>query len=380
MSRTGVVVTGIGLVTPLGVGKSHVWSNLVNGHHGIVKLDEDAFKRLPSRIAGRVPSFPLADPEDAHHPRFIQLALKAASDSILDARIELGEHAGVAIGSGMSCVNEISQQAAILETNGPRRVSPHFVPRILGNMAAGHICMRYGLRGPMFSPSTACATGASAIGDAFRAIKHGYARVMLAGACESCVDPLSFAGFTQARALTTRFNEDPSRASRPFDKDRSGFVLGEGAAVLVLEDREHARRRNAPQIYGEILGYGTSADAYHVTASHPDGLGAKLAMMRSVEEAGISTAQIDYINAHGTSTPLGDRAELQAIASVFQNDIFVSSTKGATGHLLSAAGAVESAFTLLTLHSVALILSCFLLTLCRVLFRRIGIFIPWMTA
>lgn len=372
-----MVVTGIGLVTPLGTGKSYVWPKLVNGQHGIVKLDDDSFQQLPSRIAGRVPSFPLAGPEDAHHPRFIQLALKAASDSIIDARIELEEHTGVAIGSGMSCVNEISQQATILETRGPRRVSPHFVPRILGNMAAGHICMRYGLRGPIFSPSTACATGASAIGDAFRAIKHGYASVMLAGACESCVDPLSLAGFTQARALTSRFNEDPSGASRPFDKDRSGFVLGEGAAVLVLEDYEHARRRNAPQIYGEVLGYGTSADAYHVTASHPDGLGAKLAMIRSMEEADISTAQVDYINAHGTSTPLGDRAELQAVASVFKNDVVVSSTKGATGHLLSAAGAVESVFTLLTLHSVALILSRFLLIFFRALFHLIGILIRW---
>lgn len=345
-------MTGVGLVTPLGTGKANVWPRLINGEHGIVKLEEDAFKQLPSRIAGRVPDLTLAHPEDSHHPRFIQLALKAASDSILDASIELDNTYGVSIGSGMSCVNEISQQAAIMASKGHRRVSPHFVPRILGNMAAGHICMRYGLRGPVFSPSTACATGASAIGDAFRAIKHGYASVMLAGATESCIDPLSMAGFTQARALTTKRNEDPSGASRPFDKDRSGFVLGEGAAVLVLEDLEHAISRSAPQIYGEVLGYGTSADAYHVTASHPDGLGARLAMTRSIQEASLLTTQIDYINAHGTSTPLGDRAELEAISAVFEDGIVVTSTKGATGHLLSAAGAVESAFTLLALHHV----------------------------
>lgn len=247
----------------------------------------------------------------------------------------------------MSCVNEIWEQAKTFEKKGSRRVSPHFVPRILGNMAAGHVTIKYGFRGPVYSPSTACATGASSIGEAFRAIKHGETDVMIAGSTESCIDPLSIAGFCQARALTTKYNDTPEMASRPFDHARKGFVIGEGAAVLILEEMQHAINRKA-SVVCEIVGYGSSADAYHITASHPEGLGAKLAMKRAMVEAGIGPYEVDYINAHATSTPLGDEVELKAISSLLPQTICVSSTKGATGHLLSAAGAVEGAFTALS--------------------------------
>lgn len=248
----------------------------------------------------------------------------------------------------MSCVEEIQKQSNILATRGIRKVSPHFVPRILGNMAAGLISIKFGLRGPIFSPNSACATGASSVGDAFRAIKYGESDLMIAGAAESCIDPLSMAGFCQARALTTRHNDHPELASRPFDKDRSGFVMGEGAAVLILENLESAKLRNAP-ILCEIVGYGSSADAHHITAPHPYGLGAQLAMKRALGEGQMSANEVDYINAHATSTPLGDCIELKAIQPIFNHDIHVSSTKGATGHLLSASGAVEAAFTALSI-------------------------------
>jgi len=351
MSQRRVVVTGVGLVTPLGIGRDRVWNKLLQGEHGIQKLTDEYFKGLQSRVAGLIPGDELEKFGELSHLRFVRLAIVAASQAIEDASITLNESIGVSIGSGMSCVAEVAKEARTMDARGPRRVSPHFVPRILGNMAAGHICIRWGLRGPVFAPSTACATGASAIGEAFRAIRYGDADVMLAGATESCIDPLSMAGFCQARALTTRFNEDPGLSSRPFDKNRSGFVIGEGAAVLILEELGHAKARGA-NLIGEIIGYGTSADAHHITASHPDGLGARLAMSRALKEAGISPAEVGYIKAHGTSTPLGDRAELLAIKALFgEQNIIVSSTKGATGHLLSAAGAVESAFALLALQS-----------------------------
>jgi 3-oxoacyl-[acyl-carrier-protein] synthase II len=300
---------------------------------------------LPARIAGTVPEDELAKFRFTEHPRFIRLALIAAQEAITDSKIELDPSCGVSIGSGMSCVEEIVKEAAVMEARGHRRVSPHFVPRILGNMAAGHISIRWGLNGPVFSPSTACATGASAVGEAFRAIKHGDTNVMLAGATESCIDPLSIAGFCQAKALTTHYNDEPGLASRPFDRRRSGFVMGEGAAVLILEEHGRAKARGATMLC-EILGYGSSADAHHITASHPEGLGARLAMERAIKEAALSASHIDYINAHGTSTPLGDKAELGAISRAFnQHKLTVSSTKGAIGHLLSGAGAVEAAFT-----------------------------------
>lgn len=219
-------------------------------------------------------------------------------------------------------------------------------------MAAGHICIRYGLQGPVFSPSTACATGASAIGEGFRAIQHGDAKVILAGAMESCIDPLSMAGFCQAKALSTKFNDLPGEASRPFDKSRDGFVMGEGGAVLVLEELEFALARKAKPL-AEIVGYGIAADAHHIVASHPEGIGPQLAMKRTLREAEITSKDVQHINAHGTSTLLGDNAELFAIDRVFGDNIpFVSSTKGATGHLLSAAGAVEAAFAVLSVYDV----------------------------
>lgn len=345
-----VVITGIGLVCPLGREKDVVWRRLLQGDHGISKLLDIKFETVTARIAGVV-----HDTAISHHPRFIQFALDAAQSAITNSKITLSEDMGVSIGAGMSCVEEISKEYQNFISKGPRRVSPHFVPRILGNMAAGHVCIAHGLRGPVYSQSTACATGASAIVDAFKAIKLGEADVMLAGATEACIDPLSIAGFCQAKALTTKYNDAPGEASRPFDRDRSGFVMGEGAAVLMMEELEHAKGRDA-SIHAELLGYGCSADAHHITASHPNGLGAQLAMRRALASAQIQPEQVDYINAHGTSTSIGDRAELEAISAIFPHVLSISSTKGATGHLLSAAGALEAAFTVLSLETVSALL------------------------
>lgn len=253
----------------------------------------------------------------------------------------------------MSCVEEIVKTGNVMAEKGPRRISPHFIPRILGNMAAGHVCIRYGLQGPVFSPSTACATGASAIGEGFRSIRNGDAKVMLVGATESCIDPLSMAGFCQAKALATKFDDSPGEASRPFDKHRDGFVMGEGGAILVLEDLEFARARDAKPL-AEVVGYGIAADAHHIVASHPEGIGPQLAMRRALKEAAIAPQDVHHINTHGTSTDLGDKAELFAIDRVFGDNIpLISSTKGATGHLLSGAGAVEAAFTVLSVYNVS---------------------------
>lgn len=233
---------------------------------------------------------------------------------------------------------------------GPRRVSPHLIPRILPNMAAGHVSIRHGLGGPLLSPSSACATGLHAIGDAFRWIKHGYVKAMLAGATEAAVDPLSIAGFAQAKALSTRFNDEPRRSSRPWDRDRDGFVMGEGAGVMVLEDLEHAQARGA-RIYCEVGGYGCSGDAHHITAAHPEGRGAARAMQRALQEAQLCPADIDHINCHATSTPIGDRAEARAIKELFRNpQLTVTANKGAIGHLLGAAGAVEAILAILSLY------------------------------
>jgi 3-oxoacyl-[acyl-carrier-protein] synthase II len=269
------------------------------------------------------------------------------------------ERTGVAIGAGMSCTYEMGMSGALVLSGKIRRLSPFFVPRILVNAAAGAVSMDYGFQGPNHAVSTACATGAHAIGDAFRMIQRGDADVMLAGGTESCVDAISLGGFSRLKALSTSHNDSPDRASRPFDASRDGFVLSEGAAVLVLEEAEHALARRAPYIYCEIMGYGMSGDAFHVTQPRSDGFGAKLAMTRALDGAGLAPSNISYINAHATSTLLGDKAELAAIDSLFNSSerempLYISSVKGALGHLLGAAGAVEAAISALTCyHHVA---------------------------
>ncbi|KAG2448803.1 hypothetical protein HYH02_006154 [Chlamydomonas schloesseri] len=446
-----VVVTGMGLVTPLGVGVAETWRRLLAGDCGLRRLQEadlpeaqrSALSSLPCRVAGLVPEEQFQEAvrrlglseESRRSSRFMLLALLAAEEALADARWGPGaataagdtgaalqgraaataavtgvgggggpsssssgswseaaaRRTGVVVGNGMSCTTEVAEAGALVCGGKQRRVSPFFVPRILPNMAAGAISIRYGLQGPNQAPSTACATGGHALGDAFRIIQRGEAEVMVAGASEACVDAISFTGFSRLKALSTRYNDSPAQASRPFDADRDGFVMGEGAGVLVLEELGHATARGAP-IYGEIRGYGLSGDGHHVTHPHPDGAGALLCMRRALAGSGVSAADIAYINAHATSTPAGDAIEQAAIRQLLlrpeagEGDevegsaggvqagaeagagpgsgagaragaeaqrrlarVAVSSTKGATGHLLGAAGAVEAAFALLAI-------------------------------
>lgn len=287
-------------------------------------------------------------------PKFIKLALIAADEAIKNANCSLHilREGGICIGSGMAPLDIVGSAHLTLLESGQRRVNPHLIPRILPNMAAGHVSIEWGITGPLSSPSTACATGTHAIGDAFRLIRHGYASIMLAGATEAAVNPLAVAGFGQARALSTSFPQAPEQSSRPFDRKRDGFVIGEGAAVLVLESLQSAQNRNAP-ILAEICGYGCSADAHHITASHPKGHGAIRSMEAALIDAQSSFHQVDYVNAHATSTPLGDRIEALALAHLAKERIaplIVGSNKGAIGHLLGAAGAVEIAFSVMALQ------------------------------
>ncbi|KAJ9614129.1 Mitochondrial beta-keto-acyl synthase [Cladophialophora chaetospira] len=379
-----VVVTGLGAITPLGVGVKRTWSRLLNGDCGIVSTRHlgDEFKALPSQVAGLVP-VPKHKPggrttdeeslwraEDHVSPtelrqtaRFAQYGLAASAEALADAGLEGGkgldpEMTGVTIGSGIGNLSDLYDTSVAYSTSkNYRKIHPLFVPRLLINLGAGHISMRYGLQGPNHAVTTACTTGAHSIGDAARFIHMGEADVMIAGGAESCIHPLAIGGFARSRSLVTAFNEKPEGASRPFDKDRAGFVIGEGAACLILEELEHAKARGA-RMYAELIGYGNSADAHHLTAPLEDGGGALLAMKKALKQAGISPSKIDYINAHATSTPLGDKAENQAIKTLMlgesgrnaPNEINVSSTKGAIGHLLGAAGAVEALFTVLAVH------------------------------
>lgn len=384
-----VVVSGIGLVTPLGVGVRHVWPRVLAGDCGIRRLD--SLRGLPSEVAAPVPrvdehtasegSFDpsscrliLRGDEQTVAP-FVQFALAATAEALDSAGWHPQtdaerERTGVAIGSGIGSLADIVDAADTMRERGHRRVSPYFVPRMLVNMAAGQVSIRAGLRGPLAAPATACATGAHAIGDAMHMISSGAADVVVAGGAEACIVPLAVAGFARLRALSTRYNEAPESASRPFDCERDGFVLGEGAGVLVLESEEHARARGAP-ILAELCGVGLSADAHHITSPPDDGSGALRAMRAAVQQAAIrhganggadvgsvedGASRIDYVNAHATSTPTGDVAELRALGGLVAArpevwpPLLVSSTKGATGHLLGAAGAVEAAFTVLALH------------------------------
>ncbi|MBI1250325.1 MAG: beta-ketoacyl-ACP synthase II [Alphaproteobacteria bacterium] len=364
-----VVITGVGLLTPLGAGREISWSRLLAGQSGANRIEHFKIDDLPCRIGCLIPrvdgrggggpdiegSF---DPDKTMSPKeqrrvddFILYAMAAADEAIADCGYtpetnEQRERIGVLIGSGIGGLDSIAQTALLLEQGGPRKVSPFFIPGALINLASGQVSIRYGLRGPNHSVVTACATGAHAIGDAARLIKYGDADLMVAGGAESAICRIGMAGFAAARALSTGFNDRPTEASRPYDKDRDGFVMGEGAGVVVLEEYEHAKARGA-KMYAEVTGYGLSGDAYHITAPAEDGDGGFRAMRAALRDSGLSATDIDYVNAHGTSTPLGDEIELRAVERAFGNaasQLSLSSTKSAIGHLLGAAGAVEAIF------------------------------------
>jgi 3-oxoacyl-[acyl-carrier-protein] synthase II len=368
MSMRRVVVTGIGLVTPLGVGADHVWRRLLNGESGIGAIQSFDVSDLPAKIAGQVPrgetaegSFNVDDwvpPKDQRKmDTFILFAMGAAIQAIEDSgwkpeAEEDRERTGVMIGSGIGGLPSIAETAVILAERGPRRVSPFFIPASLINLASGNLSIRYGFKGPNHAVVTACSTGAHAIGDAARLIMLDDADVMVCGGTEAATCRIGLAGFAAARALSTAFNDEPTRASRPWDKDRDGFVMGEGSGIVVLEEYEHAKTRGA-KIYAEVIGYGMSGDAYHMTAPTPDGNGAFRAMINALKRSGLALDQIDYINAHGTSTPLGDEIELGAVKRLFGDHAYklsMSSTKSAIGHLLGAAGSVEAIFSILAMR------------------------------
>ncbi len=363
-----VVVTGLGMVTPLGSGVEHVWSRLIAGDSGAGPIRGFESADLPCRIACQVPfgdgTNGTFNPDAAMDPKeqrkvdpFIVYAMAAADEALADSgwvpATEDDRYAtGVLIGSGIGGIGGIYDASVTLHEKGPRRISPFFIPGRIINLAAGQVSIKHGLKGPNHAVVTACSTGAHAIGDASRLIALGDADVMVAGGAESPVNRLSIAGFSACRALSTGFNDAPEKASRPYDKDRDGFVMGEGAGVVVLEEYEHAKARGA-KIYAEIIGYGLSGDAYHITSPSPDGDGAFRCMTAAVKRAGIAPSQIDYINAHGTSTPAGDELELKAIERLLGDDApkaTMSSTKSAVGHLLGAAGAVEAIFSILTIR------------------------------
>jgi 3-oxoacyl-[acyl-carrier-protein] synthase II len=363
-----VVVTGIGLVTPLGVGAEAVWKRLIGGQSGIGAIQSFDVSDLPAKIAGQVPrgetasgSFNADDwvtpKEQRKMDEFIVYALAAAEQAVTDAGwkpedAEARERTGVMIGSGIGGLPGITEGAITLHERGPRRLSPFFIPANLINLASGHVSIRYGFRGPNHSVVTACSTGAHAIGDAARLILWDDADVMVCGGAEAAICRLGLAGFAAARALSTNFNDDPTKASRPWDQARDGFVMGEGAGVVVLEELEHAKKRGA-KIYAEVLGYGMSGDAHHITAPAEDGDGAYRSMRNALKRAGLGPDKIDYINAHGTSTPLGDEIELGAVKRLFGEHAYklsMSSTKSSIGHLLGAAGSVEAIFSILAMR------------------------------
>ena len=362
-----IVVTGLGTVSPLGCGTELVWSRLLAGRSGLGALPEWA-AALPGRVAGQVPDMAAAavggfDPDCAaprkdqkKMDRFILFALLAASEAVaqagwMPAEADAQARTATVIASGIGGFPAIADAVRTAERSGLRRLSPFTVPSFLANLAAGHITIRYGFKGPIGAPATACAASVQAIGDGARLIRSGEADVAICGGAEACIDPVSLGGFAAARALSTSFNDTPARASRPFDRDRDGFVMGEGAGVLVIEELDHALRRGARPI-AELTGYGTTADAYHITAGPEDGDGARRAMEAALRQAGLQPDQIQHLNAHSTSTPVGDLSELEAIKRVFgrEGSVAVSATKSATGHLLGAAGGVEAIFTILALR------------------------------
>uniref|UniRef100_A0A7V5XI23 3-oxoacyl-[acyl-carrier-protein] synthase 2 n=1 Tax=Thermodesulfobacterium geofontis TaxID=1295609 RepID=A0A7V5XI23_9BACT len=353
-----VVVTGLGAVTPLGIGVEETWKNIKAGKSGIGKITKFDASSFPSQIAGEVKNF---KPEEfmpaklvSRIDTFIQYAIAGTRMALEDARLpleDLGDEVGVIIGVGMGGVGLIEYYTRILDEKGYRRISPFFIPMIIPNMAAGQVAILFGAKGPNSAVCTACAAGNHAIGEAFRIIREGKAKVMICGGTESVITPLCVAGFSVMRALSTR-NEEPEKASRPFDAQRDGFVIAEGCGILILEDLENAQKRGA-KIYAELIGYGFNSDAYHMTAPPPNGEGAAKCMELALQDAGIEPSQVDYINAHGTSTPLNDVAETKAVKSVFKEHAYklmISSTKSMTGHLLGAAGGLEALITVLALY------------------------------
>lgn len=368
MELRRVVVTGMGIVSPLGCGVETTWANILASKSGAKRIDDFQVDDISCQIAHRIPLGSYAEGKfnadewmDVKEQRkvdpFIIFAMAAATQAIEDAGVapkteEEKHRIGTLIGSGIGGIGGIYDTSVILHEKGPRRVSPFFIPGRIINMASGNVSIRFGLKGPNHSVVTACSTGAHAIGDAARLIMLGDADVMVAGGAESPVNRLSIAGFAACRALSTGFNDRPEAASRPYDKDRDGFVMGEGAGIVVLEEYERAKARGA-KIYGEVIGYGLSGDAYHITAPSEDGDGGFRCMQMAVKRAGIAPSDIDYINAHGTSTPLGDEIELGSVTRMLgdaASNVVMSSTKSAIGHLLGAAGSVEAIFSLLAMR------------------------------
>ncbi len=353
-----VVVTGIGVLSCIGQAKDEFWDSLAAGRSGIAEVTNIDASQYPCRIAGEVKEFDPGDYMEKREAkkvdRFTQFAVAAALDAWRDAGLDENrerEDAGVLVGSGIGGIKTIEDQLEILRTKGPRRVSPFFIPALIANMASGYISIMLKLRGPNSTVVTACATATHAIGDAYHVVRRGDASVMVAGGAEAAISHLGFAGFCAARALSYR-NDEPQKASRPFDKERDGFVMGEGAGVVILESLEHAQERGA-RIYGEVIGYGMSGDAHHITSPDPDGRGAYLSMSRALGSAGLETHQVDYINAHGTSTEYNDKIETAAIKKLFgphAYELAISSTKSMTGHLLGAAGGIEIIATLLSIQ------------------------------
>ncbi|HYH10134.1 MAG TPA: beta-ketoacyl-ACP synthase II [Thermoanaerobaculia bacterium] len=352
MTRRRVVVTGIGMISPLGVGNDASWEGLIAGRSGIGRITKFDVSGYPAQIAGEVPGFNaesyIEKKEVKKSDTFIHYAVAAAQmavdDAKLDPKNEDPDRVGVIIGSGIGGLPLIEEMHKKLLERGPSRISPFFIPGLIVNLASGHISIRFNARGPSSAPATACATGAHAIGDAMKIIRHDEADVMFAGGSEAVITALALGGFSAMRALSTR-NDEPERASRPWDAQRDGFVMGEGAGVLILEEREHALARGA-RIYCEITGYAMTSDAFHITSPAEDGNGMARVMSRALRDAGLQPADIQYINAHGTSTPIGDKTETAAIKTVFGDAAYklaISSTKSMTGHLLGAAGGLESA-------------------------------------
>lgn len=354
-----VVVTGLGLVSPLGTGVEKNWQALIEGRSGIRKISRFATEGFASRIAGEVPDFKAEDYIEAKEIKkmdlFIQYAIGAATLAMDDSGLKIdnqtAEGVGVIIGVGLCGIETIETTKEALLNGGPRKISPFFIPKVISNLAPGHVAIRYGAKGVNWTPTSACASGTHAIGEAFHLIRRGLQDAVIAGGAEATITPLSVGGFAAMKALSTR-NDEPERASRPFDKDRDGFVIGEGSGILILEEREQALKRGA-KIYAEVIGYAANGDAYHMTAPAPDGEGAARCMRLALKDAGITPADVDYINAHGTSTEYNDANETTAIKAVFGEQaarVAVSSTKSMTGHLLGAAGAVEGVYSALALY------------------------------
>jgi 3-oxoacyl-[acyl-carrier-protein] synthase II len=356
MNKRRVVVTGVGIITPLGIGVEKSWEGLLAGKSGIRRITQFDSSQFPTKIAGEVEGF---NPEDyieikeiKKMDRFIQFAIAAAHIALEDSGLKIAddnaERVGVIVGSGIGGLSSLERYHTVLMEKGPRKITPFFIPMLIINLASGQISIIFGAKGPNSAVATACATGSHAIGDAFKIIQRGDADVMIAGGTESVITPLGIGGFNAMRALSTR-NDEPEKASRPFDIDRDGFIMGEGAGIVILEGLENAMTRGA-KIYAEIVGYGMTADAYHITAPSPGGEGAVRCMKMTLQDAGVNPSDINYINAHGTSTKYGDELETIGIKTVFGEHAYkipVSSTKSMTGHLLGAAGGVEAVISVL---------------------------------